>query len=55
MRCVRLAESAILLHFHTIRMGLLILRRIVVALLAVRARKGNSSTHGLHLPFRFAD
>ncbi len=44
-----LAESAVLANFHTIRMSLLILGRIVVALLAFCAGESNSCTHGLHL------
>jgi len=40
-----LAETAILLDFHTVRHGLLFLCGIVVALLAFCAGKSNLGTH----------
>ena len=43
------AESAVLLDFHTIRMSLLILGRVIVAALAFRASQGDSCTHSLYL------
>lgn len=48
---VFLAESAILLGFHTIRMSLLILRHVVVTVLAFRTLQSNSCAHNFHLAF----
>ena len=39
------AEAAILVHFKTIRIVLLVLERVVVALLAFRAGQSDLCTH----------
>ena len=46
MHSVLLAESAVLLCFHTIGMSFLILGHIVVSLLALGACKCDLCTHG---------
>ena len=48
-----LAESAILLGFHSVRMGLLILRHVVITLFAFRTCQCNSCAHDFHLHFQF--
>lgn len=45
MNCLFLAERAVLLQLHTIRSVGLVLRRGVVAALALGACKGNQCTH----------
>lgn len=45
------AESAILLNFHTLRMILFILCRIVITLLAFCACQSDLCTHNIHLRF----
>ena len=54
-----LAETAVLAHFDTVRIVALILHRIVIALLALRAchrdlHANTSSSHTRHLLFRNA-
>ena len=49
-----LAESAVLLCLHAVRMSLLILRHVVVALLAFCACQCNLSAHDFHLHCVFA-
>ena len=44
-----LAESAVLLCLHAVRMSLLILRHVVVALFAFCACQCNLSAHDFHL------
>ena len=44
-----LAESAVLLSLHAVRMSLLILRHVVVALFAFSACQCNLSAHDFHL------
>ena len=51
MQRMGLAESAILLGFHTIRMSLLILSHVVVTVLAFRTLQSNSCAHNFHLAF----
>ena len=53
MRRVLFAETAVFLCLHTIRMGLLILRRIVVSLLAFCAGKCNTCTQVFHLTLNY--
>jgi len=43
------AEFAILLHFKTVRIVLLVLHGVVVSLLALRASQGDFYTHLRHL------
>ena len=45
MERVFLAESAILVHLQTLRVVLFVLKRVVVALSALRARKSNLNCH----------
>ena len=54
-----LAETAVLAHFDTVRIVALILHRVVIALLALRAGQRDlhahtSSSHTRHLLFRNA-
>ena len=49
MQRVSLAESAVFLGFHAVRMSLLILRHVVIALLALRACQCNFCAHDFHL------
>ena len=49
MHGMSLAETAILLGFHSVRMSLLILCGIVVTLLALCTCQCNSCTHLYHL------
>ena len=49
MQGMLLAESAILLDFHSVRMSLLILRRIVVTLFTFRTCQCDSCAHNFHL------
>lgn len=44
-----LAESAVLLSLHAVRMSFLILRHVVIALLALRACQCNFCAHDFHL------
>jgi hypothetical protein len=44
---VLLAETAILAHFQTVRIILFVLHRVIIPLLAFRARQGDLVTHGL--------
>ena len=44
-----LAETAVLLRFHTIRMIFLLLGRVVIPLLALCACQRDTSTHNFHL------
>ena len=48
-----LAESAVFLDLHTIRMIFLILGRKIITLLALRARKCDLGTHAVHLRITF--
>lgn len=48
-----LAESTILLSFHAVRMGLLILRHVVVTLFANRTCQCNLCAHDFHLHLNF--
>ncbi len=50
MKCVFLTESAILVHFKSVRIILLVLHGIVVSLLTFRACQGNFYSHFFH-PF----
>ena len=45
------AETAVLLHFQTVRIVLLVLLGVVVALFALSTRKGNFNSHFRHLLF----
>ena len=47
------AERAILLHFHSVRMVLLLLRGVVVAPFALRAGKCDLGSHSLLLSSYF--
>ena len=51
MQGVLLAESAVLLGLHPVRMILLFFRRVVVTLLALCARQCNFYSHNFHLRF----
>ena len=53
MQRVCLAELAILLGFHSLRMCLLILCHVVIPLLAFRTCQCYSYTHNFHLRYRF--
>ena len=44
-----LAESAVLLRLHPVRMGLLILRHVVITLFAFRTCQCNPCAHDFHL------
>ena len=58
MRCVLLAESAILVHFHPLRMKLLLLCQEIVTLLALCTCKndfGALCSHGYSPPKSFID
>ena len=50
VRCVLLAESAVLACFHSVRMCLLILCCVVVTLLALCTCQCDSCTHGIPPP-----
>ena len=59
VRRMLLAETAVLAHFDTVRVVALILHRVVIALLALRAGQcdlhaNTSSSHTRHLLFRNA-
>ena len=47
------SESAILLCFHSVRMGLLILRHVVITLFAFCTCQCNSCAHDFHLHLKF--
>ena len=49
MQCMGLAELAVFLCLHSVRMSLLILRRIVITLLAFGASQCDFDTHILYL------
>lgn len=53
MQGMCLAKSAVLLGFHAVRMGLLILRHVVIPLLAFCTCQCNSRTHNFHLHSNF--
>ena len=53
MKCMLLAKSAVLLDFHTVRHGLLILGGVVVALFALGASKGDLCTHFNYLFLKY--
>lgn len=46
-----LAEPAVLVHFNSVRIVLLVLLGVVVALFALSTRKGNFNSHFRHLLF----
>jgi len=48
MGCVFAAEPAVLVHFKSVRIVLLILRGVVVSLLALTASQGDSDSHLEH-------
>lgn len=52
MKCMGMAESAILFRFHTIRMRFLILCQIVITALALRACECDLGTHFVSPPNR---
>ena len=49
MQCVRLAKSAIFFCLHSVRMGFLIFRRIVITLFAFCTCQCDSCTHSCYL------
>lgn len=49
VHCVSLAESAVLLGLHAVRMSFLILRHVVIALLAFCTCQCNLCAHDFHL------
>ena len=55
MQCVCLAESAILLCLHSLRMCFLILRHVVIPLLTFRTCQCNPYTHNFHLRYYFCN
>lgn len=54
MKGVLLAKSAILVHFQSVRIILLILHRVIVSLLTFRTRQRNLYSHSIH-PFNSSE
>ncbi len=55
MQCMGLAELAVFLCFHSVCMGLLVLRHVVITLLAFGASQCDLDTHILYLQIIFRD
>ncbi len=51
MHSIPLAESAVLVHLHSVRMRLLVLRIVVIAMLTLRARQCDLCSHDFPPPF----
>ena len=54
MQSVLAAEPAILVHFQSVRVVLLVFHRVVVALFALCAGESDFDSHFRHLPIRMA-